>query len=104
MSKEAIRQIKETEDAAEQIRLDAAAQARKMIAEAEAQADELRSNVKDNAQKALASDLSAMRKKSEDLTEKNRSAAKDDAAVLSQTAVENMKEAVALIISDVTDI
>ena len=104
MSKEAIRQIKETEAQAEQIRLDAAAQARKMIAEAEAQADELRSNVKDDAQKALASDLSAMRKKSEDLTEKNRSAAKDDAQLLSQAAIENMKDAVALIISDVTDI
>ncbi len=104
MSKEAIRQIKETEDMAEQIRLDAVSKARSMIAEAEAQADELRSNVKDDAQKALASDLSAMRKKSEDLTEKNRSAAKDDAQVISRTALENMKEAVSLIISDITDI
>ncbi len=104
MSKEAIRQIKETEEKAEQIRADAAARARSMIAEAEQQADELRANVKDDARKALESDLAAMRKKSEDLTEKNRAAATDDAENITQTALENMKDAVKLIISEVTEI
>lgn len=104
MSKEAIRQIKETEEKAEQIRADATARARGMIAEAEKQADELRANVKDDAHKALSSDLAAMRKKSEDLTEKNRASAKDDAQALTQTALENMKDAVKLIISEVTEI
>ncbi|MBO5280144.1 MAG: hypothetical protein J6B55_02865 [Clostridia bacterium] len=104
MSKEAIRQIKETEEKAEQIRAEAASRARSMIAQAEQQANELRANVKDDAKKALESDLAAMRKKSEDLTEKNRTAAKDDAQTLTQTALENMKEAVKLIISEVTEI
>ena len=104
MSKEAIRQIKETEAQAEKIRLDAAAKARKMISEAEQQAEELRVNVRDDAQKALATDLTAMRKKSEDLTEKNRSAAKDDAATIAAAAQENMMEAVKLIVREVTEI
>lgn len=104
MSKEAIRQIKETEEKAEQIRADAAARARSMIAQAEQQADELRANVKDDARKALSSDLAAMQKKSEDLTEKNRTAAKEDADALTQAALENMKDAVKLIISEVTGI
>ena len=104
MSKEAIRQIKEIEAQAENIRLDAVARAKKMISEAEQQADELRVNVRDDAQRALASDLTAMRKKSEDLTEKNRTAAKEDASAIAQAAIENMNEAVRLIVREITEI